>query len=161
MVLPDSRNYLRGDRDQGRGRGTTVRDCPAGLRSVSPLHPFTHHKPIWTRINSRGLQVSYNVAAEKHGFHVPHGALILWVISCAQICYAFTMRPDSIPHDYKTWIAKAIRIPSQTVGINDSLVRKARMDVGLLDKVIALPVRSSSLRISTITDMKPAHPPCE
>ena len=92
-------------------------------------------------MTSSGLQISYNVAAEKYRVHVPHGALILWVISCAQICYCFTMRPDSLSDDYKTWISKSIKIPPQAVGINDSLVREARMDVGLLDGVIALPVR--------------------
>lgn len=108
-----------------------------------------------------GLQISYNVAAERHKFHIPHGTLILWVISCAQICYGFTMRPDSLSHGYKTWIAKSIKIPPQTVEINDGLVREARMDVGLLDGVIALPVSSSLLRVIGMTDMEPVHPPCE
>jgi len=49
------------------------------------------------------------------------------------------MRQDTLPPGYRTWIAKAIRIPPQTVGINDRLVREARMDVELLDGVIALP----------------------
>jgi len=86
--------------------------------------------------------MSYNVAAERYRFHVPRGSFILWVISCAQICYGFTMRPDSLSHGYKTWIAKSIKIPPQTVEINNGLVREARMDVGLLDGVIALPVSS-------------------
>lgn len=71
------------------------------------------------------------------------------------------MRPDSLSHGYKTWIAKSIKIPPQTVEINDGLVREARMDVGLLDGVIALPVSSSLLRVIGMTDMEPVHPPCE
>ena len=149
MVLPNSRSYLRRDCDYVCGRGTTIRDCPTGLRSVCPKHLLVHRKPIWTQMDSSGLRVSYNVAAEQYGFHIPHGTLILWVLSCAQICYGFTMRPDSLPHGYRTWIGKAIRIPLQTVEINDSLVRKVTMDVGLLDKVIALPVRLFSLQTST------------
>ena len=62
------------------------------------------------------------------------------------------MRQDTLPPGYRTWIAKAIRIPPQTVGINDRLVREARMDVDMLDGVIALPVRPLSLRISDMVD---------
>lgn len=47
------------------------------------------------------------------------------------------------------------------VEISDGLVCEGRMNVGLLDWVMALPVGSSFLWADGVADVEPVHPPCK
>ncbi|TFY76234.1 hypothetical protein EWM64_g7778 [Hericium alpestre] len=71
----------------------------------------------------RGLQGSYNAFSVKHGFHIPHGDVIVFSLMCGQILYGFLLRPDTLPRSYVTWINKAGKIPVEGVNMNRDLVR--------------------------------------
>ncbi|KAA1466654.1 hypothetical protein DENSPDRAFT_767742 [Dentipellis sp. KUC8613] len=77
----------------------------------------------------RGLQGSYNAFSDKHGFHIPHGDVIVFSLMCGQILYGFLLRPDTLPRSYVTWINKAGRIPVEAVSMNRDLVRTGVFDL--------------------------------
>ncbi|KAH9031452.1 hypothetical protein EDB83DRAFT_2419882 [Lactarius deliciosus] len=76
----------------------------------------------------RGLQGSYNAYSEKHGFRVPHGDVLVFALSCAQIMYSFLLRPDTLPKSYTTWCGQ---IPKEAVSINRDMVRSHTFDLDL------------------------------
>lgn len=59
--------------------------------------------------DSRGLQGTYNSYSEKHGVTVPYGAVMVFSFACAQIMYAFTLRPDTLPRSYINWCFFCLR----------------------------------------------------
>ncbi|KAJ7634980.1 hypothetical protein FB45DRAFT_910404 [Roridomyces roridus] len=87
----------------------------------------------------RGLQGSYNFYSEKHGISVPYGAVIVFSMACGQIMYAFTMRPDTLPRSYITWIQGAGRLPAEAIKLNRGLVREQTVDYPSLDTLLARP----------------------
>ena len=113
----------------------------------------------------RGLQGTYNWYTTKHNIHVPHGDVLVFSLSCAQIMYAFLMIPDSIPKSYNAWISQASKVPHDGVTINRHLVREKMLDIPSLDKVLARPnitpanaTYLKSLRAGTAE--LPLHAPC-
>ncbi|KAJ7126265.1 hypothetical protein C8R44DRAFT_781501 [Mycena epipterygia] len=85
----------------------------------------------------RGLQGTYNSYSEKHGVTVPYGAVMVFSFACAQIMYAFTLRPDTLPRSYINWIQGASRIPAESVKLNLHAVREHAMNLPALDALIA------------------------
>jgi len=71
----------------------------------------------------RGLQGTYNAFSTKHNIVIPHGDVMVFSLCCAQIMYAFLLRPDTIPNSYNAWIQTASRVPLQSVMIHRSLFR--------------------------------------
>lgn len=87
----------------------------------------------------RGLQGSYNALAAKHGFTVPHGAVWLFSIACAQIMYGFLLRPDTLPKAYISWIDEAGQIPVEAVAMNRDLVRESSFRISDIDQLLTNP----------------------
>ncbi|KAJ7211172.1 hypothetical protein GGX14DRAFT_623662 [Mycena pura] len=116
----------------------------------------------------RGLQGTYNSYSEKHGIRVPYGPVLVFALACGQIMYAFTMRPDSLPHSYITWITGASRVPAEGVKINYSAVRQHSIDMLALDTLLSradtTPTNRSSLmalRTAVLAgEATPLYGPC-
>jgi len=89
----------------------------------------------------RGLQGSYNALAAKYGFTVPHGAVWLFSIACAQIMYGFLLRPETLPKAYISWIDEAGQIPVEAVAMNRDLVRESSFRISDIDQLLTNPVR--------------------
>ncbi|KAJ7050884.1 hypothetical protein C8F01DRAFT_674657 [Mycena amicta] len=66
----------------------------------------------------RGLQGIYNNYSDRWGISIPHGAAIVFALSCGQIMYAFFMRPDTLPRSYVNWIQEASRAPAASFSYN-------------------------------------------
>ncbi|KAJ7640705.1 hypothetical protein DFH06DRAFT_1477655 [Mycena polygramma] len=87
----------------------------------------------------RGLQGTYNAYSEKYGVSVPYGSVMVFALACGQIMYAFTMRPDTLPYSYISWIQSASQMPAATVKINYHAVREHALDLPSLDAILARP----------------------
>jgi len=84
----------------------------------------------------RGLQGTYNGFTKKRGIHVPYGAVWVFSLCCAQIMYAFLLRPDSIPPAYNNWIQQASRVQRPTISVNRGLVREGRFNPADLQDLV-------------------------
>ncbi|KAE8672267.1 putative Ankyrin repeat family protein [Hibiscus syriacus] len=65
------------------------------------------------------LKCPYNYAKSKNKFHLwgshwRHGNSLLFPLACAQIMYAFVMRPESLPKSYKDFIQKTGPVAAPT-----------------------------------------------
>ncbi|RIA84405.1 hypothetical protein C1645_832311 [Glomus cerebriforme] len=69
----------------------------------------------------RALQAVYNAGHAREYFRVPHGDSLLFIISTAQVLYAYTMRPTTIPKDFLNFMIVTARVPKETLNINLSL----------------------------------------
>ncbi|KAL0950380.1 hypothetical protein HGRIS_010342 [Hohenbuehelia grisea] len=118
----------------------------------------------------RGLQGSYNAFSTKHNIHIPHGAVIVFALSCGQIMYAFLMRPDTLPRSYNAWVGYAAKVPPPCVRMNKDLVREGTFNVADLD-IITSRKDITSGNLKALLDLRagatalsptfgPPHAPC-
>ncbi|KAF9671815.1 hypothetical protein SADUNF_Sadunf12G0087800 [Salix dunnii] len=82
----------------------------AGL-SVLALDDSNRRRTLALYLSARVAQCAYNSAKSKNKFHFwgshwRHGDSLLFSISCAQVMYAFIMRPESLPQAYQDFIQK-------------------------------------------------------
>lgn len=82
----------------------------AGL-SILALDDPNRRRTLALYLLARVAQCAYNSAKSKNKFHLwgshwRHGDSLLFVLSCAQVMYAFIMRPESLPKSYQEFIQK-------------------------------------------------------
>ncbi|KAJ7167441.1 hypothetical protein C8R43DRAFT_1121852 [Mycena crocata] len=85
----------------------------------------------------RGLQGTWDLYLEKWGISIPHGAVIVFSLSCGQIMYAFFLRPDTLPRSYVNWIQDAGQIPEEAFAFNRKGVYEHAVDMPALGQLIA------------------------
>ncbi|KAL1746259.1 hypothetical protein HDZ31DRAFT_81373 [Schizophyllum fasciatum] len=86
----------------------------------------------------RGLQGSYNSVSERTGFRIPHGEVILFSLSCAQIMYAWLMRPETLGMGYANWISQASKVPILAPHMHRQLARTGSVNFADIDKAVRL-----------------------
>ncbi|KAL9713245.1 hypothetical protein Ac2012v2_004485 [Leucoagaricus gongylophorus] len=104
----------------------------------------TRRSLIAQQLFVRGLQGSYNSYTTRKGIHIPHGDALVFALACGQIMHAFLLRPDALPHSYRTWLGQAARVPGPALNMNSTLVREGRFNLSQLDKILSLPNITSS-----------------
>ncbi|CAM8924923.1 unnamed protein product [Rhodiola kirilowii] len=82
----------------------------AGL-SILALDDRNRRRTLALYLFARLAQCAYNSAKSKNKFHFwgshwRHGDSLLFSIACAQVMYAFVMRPESLPKAYQDFIQK-------------------------------------------------------
>ncbi|KVI07064.1 hypothetical protein Ccrd_014562 [Cynara cardunculus var. scolymus] len=82
----------------------------AGL-SILALDDCNRRRTLALYLLARLAQCAYNSAKSKNKFHLwgsswRHGDSLLFALSCAQVMYAFVMRPESLPKSYQDFIQK-------------------------------------------------------
>ncbi|GAV73390.1 hypothetical protein CFOL_v3_16876 [Cephalotus follicularis] len=82
----------------------------AGL-SILALDDPNRRRTLALYLLARVAQCAYNSAKAKNKFHLwgshwRHGDSLLFAIACAQVMYAFVMRPESLPKSYQDFIQK-------------------------------------------------------
>lgn len=82
----------------------------AGL-SILVLDDSSRRRTLALYLLARVAQCAYNSAKSKNKFHLwgshwSHGDALLVVLACAQVMYAFVMRPESLPKSYQDFILK-------------------------------------------------------
>ncbi|KAM0751507.1 hypothetical protein T439DRAFT_324689 [Meredithblackwellia eburnea MCA 4105] len=76
----------------------------------------------------RGLQGNYNILKSKGIINIPHGDILLFGISCAQIMYCWLMAPDALPPGYRRFITGASRVAEPCLPVNLSTTRHGIFD---------------------------------
>ncbi|KAB2089599.1 Transmembrane protein [Gossypium arboreum] len=82
----------------------------AGL-SILALDDSSRRRTLALYLLARVAQCAYNSAKSKNKFHFwgshwRHGDSLLFSLACAQVMYAFVMRPESLPKAYQDFIQK-------------------------------------------------------
>ncbi|XVE63824.1 hypothetical protein DITRI_Ditri07aG0051400 [Diplodiscus trichospermus] len=82
----------------------------AGL-SILALDDSNRRRTLALYLLARVAQCAYNSAKSKNKFHLwgshwRHGDSLLFSLACAQVMYAFVMRPESLPKSYQDFIQK-------------------------------------------------------
>lgn len=73
----------------------------------------------------RALQAIYNAGKARDIFYFKHGDALLFALTCGQVLYAYTMRPDTLPPDFYAFMLKAARCPKGALELNALNVRGA------------------------------------
>ncbi|KAH9029497.1 hypothetical protein EDB85DRAFT_1966271 [Lactarius pseudohatsudake] len=138
-----------------------VAGAVAGGIAISFENP-SRRNGIAQQLFVRGLQGSYNAYSEKHGFRVPHGDVLVFALSCAQIMYSFLLRPDTLPRSYTTWINAAGQLPKEAVSINRDMVRSHTFNLVDLERIIARPDLhpANATAIDVWRAAQPPYGPC-
>ncbi|KAM0014325.1 putative transmembrane protein [Helianthus debilis subsp. tardiflorus] len=79
--------------------------------SILALDDSNRRRTLALYLLARLAQCAYNSAKSKNKFHLwgsswRHGDSLLFALSCAQVMYAFVMRPESLPKSYQDFIQK-------------------------------------------------------
>lgn len=82
----------------------------AGL-SILALDDSSRRRTLALYLAARLAQCAYNSAKSKNKFHLwgshwRHGDSLLFALACAQVMYAFIMRPETLPKSYQDFIQK-------------------------------------------------------
>ncbi|KAI0301520.1 hypothetical protein B0F90DRAFT_306522 [Multifurca ochricompacta] len=136
---------------------SVVAGAIAGGIAIS-FENVSRRKVIAQQLFVRGLQGSYNAYSEKRGFRVPHGDVLVFALSCAQIMYGFLMRPDTLPKSYTSWINTAGRIPKEAVSLNRDMVRTNTFNPMDLERILARPDLIPD-NVTALDFWRASHPP--
>ncbi|KAK8287339.1 hypothetical protein V6Z11_D07G051500 [Gossypium hirsutum] len=104
------RCLLRKRRKKETPLNAILAGCIAGL-SILALDDPNRRRTLSLYLLARVAQCAYNSAKSKNKFHLwgshwRHGDSLLFFLACAQVMYAFVMRPESLPKSYKDFIQK-------------------------------------------------------
>ncbi|XP_062092247.1 uncharacterized protein LOC133798078 [Humulus lupulus] len=125
----------------------------AGL-SILALDDSNRRRTLALYLLARLAQSAYNSAKSKNKFpvwgsHLRHGDSLLFSLACAQVMYAFVMRPESLPKSYQDFIQKtgpvakpvykAVRdccrgFPVDITSLSDYLSKKSNSNFVKLEK---------------------------
>uniref|UniRef100_A0A7N0V938 Transmembrane protein 135 N-terminal domain-containing protein n=1 Tax=Kalanchoe fedtschenkoi TaxID=63787 RepID=A0A7N0V938_KALFE len=104
------RCLLRKLRKKETPMNVIVAGSVAGL-SILALDDANRRRTLALYLLARLSQCAYNSAKSKNKFHLwgshwGHGDSLLFSFTCAQVMYAFVMRPESLPKAYQDFIQK-------------------------------------------------------
>ncbi|KIY49135.1 hypothetical protein FISHEDRAFT_41969 [Fistulina hepatica ATCC 64428] len=104
----------------------------------------SRRKLISQQLFVRGLQGTWNAYSTRWGIKIPHGDILLFSAACAQIMYAFILRPDTLPWSYNAWIQSASMVPVEGVRINRNMYLDHTVkDLTDIDAIVALPTTTA------------------
>ncbi|CAG8501558.1 8173_t:CDS:2 [Ambispora leptoticha] len=70
----------------------------------------------------RAMQGVYNAGQAREYFHFPHGDSILFAVCSAQLLYAYTMQPNTIPPEFLHFMVKTAGVSRETLAFNKKFV---------------------------------------
>lgn len=110
----------------------------------------------------RALQAVYNAGKARDIFYFKNGDALLFAVTCAQVLYAYTMRPDTLPPDFYSFMVKTARCPKEALLLNNINVRGFPITPELAIESIQN-LRPTAHAIKTLTQLSPNAPaiPCE
>ncbi|KAF9541211.1 hypothetical protein EC957_003344 [Mortierella hygrophila] len=100
----------------------------------------------------RSMQGVYNAGKYRGQFSFRHGDAFLFAIGSAQVMYAYTMHPDTIPKEFFQFMVKTARVPAEALAMNRARVRGFPLD---LKQVRAMVDRfnPTALTLETVANM--------
>ncbi|KAF8960103.1 hypothetical protein BGZ46_001639 [Entomortierella lignicola] len=100
----------------------------------------------------RSMQGVYHAGKHRGQFSFRHGDALLFALASAQVMYAYTMYPDTIPKEFFGFMVKTARVPAESLAVNRNTVRGFPLD---LKQVRALVERHrpTKMTIETVSNM--------
>ncbi|KAF8379200.1 hypothetical protein HHK36_028629 [Tetracentron sinense] len=137
----------------------------AGL-SILALDGSSRRRTIALYLLARLAQCAYNSAKSKNKFHLwgshwRHGDSLLFALACAQVMYAFVMRPESLPKSYQDFIQKTGPVAQPVYKAVRDSCRGCPVDVVSLSAYLSNRRGSSSLKLTEFPSIIPCsiiHP---
>ncbi|KAF9432834.1 hypothetical protein BGZ76_010252 [Entomortierella beljakovae] len=77
----------------------------------------------------RSIQGAYNAGKYRGQFSFRHGDALLFALASAQVMYAYTMYPDTIPKEFYGFMVKTARVPAEGLALNRANVRGFPLDL--------------------------------
>ncbi|KAJ4956892.1 hypothetical protein NE237_013675 [Protea cynaroides] len=123
----------------------------AGL-SILALHDSSRRRTLALYLLARLAQCAYNSAKSKNKFHLwgshwKHGDSLLFALACAQVMYAFVMRPESLPKSYQDFIQKTGPVAAPVYKAVRDSCRGGPVDVVALSAYLSNRKGSSSVKM--------------
>ncbi|KAL7585537.1 uncharacterized protein LOC111895032 [Lactuca sativa] len=132
----------------------------AGL-SILALDDSNRRRTLALYLLARLAQCAYNSAKSKNKFHLwgsswRHGDSLLFALSCAQVMYAFVMRPESLPKSYQDFIQKTGPVAKPVYKAVRECCRGSPVDIASLSSYL------STIKGSEFIDLQeyPSIIPC-
>ncbi|MBA0714180.1 hypothetical protein Golax_013169 [Gossypium laxum] len=115
---------------------------------------------------ARVAQCAYNSAKSKNKFHLwgshwRHGDSLLFALACAQVMYAFVMRPESLPNSYQDFIHKTGPVAAPVYKAVRENCRGGPVDVASISAYLYSRVKSDNLKLEKFPSIIPCsviHP---
>ncbi|KAL3521365.1 hypothetical protein ACH5RR_019514 [Cinchona calisaya] len=123
----------------------------AGL-SILALDDSSRRRTFALYLLARVAQCAYNSAKSKNKFHLwgshwGHGDSLLFAIACAQVMYAFVMRPESLPKSYQDFIQKTGPVAAPVYKAVRDCCRGSPVDVASLSSYLSSTKGTSTLKL--------------
>ncbi|KAL3524106.1 hypothetical protein ACH5RR_016940 [Cinchona calisaya] len=137
----------------------------AGL-SILALDDSSQRRTLAFLIGLLFPQCAYNSAKSKNKFHLwgshwGHGDSLLFALACAQVMYAFVMRPESLPKSYQDFIQKTGPVAAPVYKAVRDCCRGSPADVASLSSYLSRRRGSSILKLEEFPSIIPCsiiHP---
>ncbi|KAM7491793.1 hypothetical protein LguiA_034714 [Lonicera macranthoides] len=137
----------------------------AGL-SVLALDDSNRRRTLALYLLARLAQCAYNSAKSKNKFHLwgshlRHGDSLLFALACAQVMYAFVMRPESLPKSYQDFIQKTGPVARPVYKAVRDCCRGSPVDVASLSVFLSTRREPKSLKLEEFPSIIPCsiiHP---
>jgi len=110
--------------------------------SILALDDSNRRRTLALYLLARVAQCAYNSAKSKNKFHLwgshwRHGDSLLFSLACAQVMYAFVMRPESLPKSYQDFIQKTGPVARPVYKAVRDCCRGCGVDVASLSAFLA------------------------
>lgn len=146
------RCFLRKFRKKETPLNAILAGSIAGL-SILALDDSSRRRTLALYLATRLAQCAYNSAKSKDKFHLwgshwKHGDSLLFSLSCAQVMYAFVMRPESLPKSYQDFIQKTGPVAEPVYKAVRDSCRGSPVDVVSLFAFLTNTMGSSTLKLT-------------
>ncbi|KAL5724054.1 hypothetical protein ACHQM5_007364 [Ranunculus cassubicifolius] len=137
----------------------------AGL-SILALDDSSRRRTLALYLLARVAQCAYNSAKSKNKFHLwgshwRHGDSLLFALACAQVMYAFVMRPESLPRSYQDFIQKTGPVAQPVYKAVRDSCRRFPVDILALSAYLSKTKASASVKLEEFPSIIPCsiiHP---
>ncbi|XP_073296887.1 uncharacterized protein [Primulina huaijiensis] len=134
--------------------------------SILALDDSSRRRTLALYLLARLAQCAYNSAKSKNKFHLwgshwSHGDTLLFSIACAQVMYAFVMRPESLPKSYQNFIQKTGPVAAPVYKAVRDCCRGSPVDIASLSTYLSNRRGFSTVKLEEFPDIVPCsviHP---
>ncbi|XP_075500682.1 uncharacterized protein LOC142539256 isoform X1 [Primulina tabacum] len=159
------RCLLRKLRKKETPMNTFLAGAVSGL-SILALDDSSRRRTLALYLLARLAQCAYNSAKSNNKFHLwgshwSHGDTLLFSIACAQVMYAFVMRPESMPKSYQDFIQKTGPVAAPVYKAVRDCCRGSPVDITSLSTYLSNRRGFSTVKLEEFPDIVPCsiiHP---
>ncbi|KAK1325279.1 hypothetical protein QJS10_CPA01g02828 [Acorus calamus] len=159
------RCFLRKFRKKETPLNAILAGSVAGL-SILALDGSSRRRTLALYLLARLAQCAYNSAKSKNKFHLwgshwSHGDSLLFSLACAQVMYAFVMRPESLPKAYQDFILKTGPVAEPVYKAVRDSCRGSPVDIVALSAYLSNKMGSGSVKLEEYPSIIPCsiiHP---